>query len=153
MLSVLREKPTGFAAYPRKALFEKTDGVSAVLPEYRLSVLLFYFPFPSCGFFDFFAAEKPNVPIFLPRAKYSPCANAARCARDRSSLPFRSSKRSSTSVATTSQRNITCVPSSSARTARHSSASGHSAINGAETALACALVNPHFLNLSTFLPV
>ena len=26
------------------------------------------------GFFFFFAAEKPNLPIFLPRAKYSPCA-------------------------------------------------------------------------------
>ena len=24
------------------------------------------------GFFFFFAAEKPNLPIFLPRAKYSP---------------------------------------------------------------------------------
>ena len=56
--------------------------------------------------FFFFLTEKPKSPIFAPRAKYSPWANAASPARSRWSFPALSMSVSSTSTATTSARNI-----------------------------------------------
>ena len=99
------------------------------------------------------ATDIPNLPTRLPRAKYSPWAKAAKPASSRRRRPFSSSTDSSTSTATMSARNRSCVPCGNTSVTRHSNASGHSAISGQDTACAGSGVKCAARNLSTLAPV